>query len=1598
MKSDILFRQSCIAFLIIGLFTVFGRPLSCLAEMPAPHLADLQQTVTELASYGDRSTGSSGEKRAAEYILHRFSLATSGQTGKLPFTLPVRKHGGSTLMVGEQRMELHPLYYNAITPQNLPAEGIQGPLLYVGKGELRDFNGLDIRGSIVLMDFDSGTNWLNAANLGAQALIYLDSGQSFKELFTEKQELTPIQFPCFWIPKKRLSQLYPDLAPGKIAEQIRLQSAVQWQQHESDNIYAFFQGSDAQKKEQLIVVEAFFDASQNVADTAPGADEALSIASLLQLADYLHNHPPQHSFLLLATSGHDQELAGMREMVWSLTSTGKMFRTISKQQRQELKTRTAYLKTLSAFLQHKAVAENSTSFGDSIRESLKLKIDELSNRLMSMRMQEQSSLITAKVQQLADTRIKLRRISWKKDFSSLNPEELEVLVSLAQKAQELHTGVIRELKADRKRLEQQREFRSLVLEYEPRLFVSLHLSSHGDGLAAFNQGFMYPLRERINRTGSYREFHQILHQAVSQEKTPFPFISTLRPDRLHPWEDLLPDKPHLGGEVTALAGLPGITLATTGDSRCWWGTPFDQIHNIQWQKVTQQHQVLEHLITALDRSDLSVSNSLRNGFATVTGKTSLLLHGELFAEQPAPGSILLIYQGPARYHLQANSQGQFLLKGVADKKHVQDKVIFEGYIFSTKDGAVLGAIDKKLTGKAAYRLKMQRQDMRTDLIMFNCSQTTIFNLLEPRSLRYLTKLQLIDGAREAPPVRYWYSRIDTRSSTIASLFLEPETRMKLTLSDTLLDKKLILTNGSSETPMGNGYKVSAHPSLHHTSYLVARDMWALLAPRIRNLEQHGIFDEYINALQEQGLAALKKSHQALQDKRYDRMFANATASWALADRVYTHVEQTQKDVLFGVLFYIALFVPFAFCMERLLFAYTSIYKRIIAFTGILVLLIALIANVHPAFKLAYSPTVVIIAFFIIGLSFLVTLIIFFRFEQQMIMLQRRASMTKATELSSWKAFTAAFYLGVSNLNRRKMRTGLTCLTLIILTFTIMSFTSVSSTRRQNELHFAEQGSYTGYLLKDMAWNDLPRQTLTMFSSLFDSQVTVGPRIWYSNEDLTRSADIQLRMTNNQFTIQGLIGLSSQEPQISRLHETLVAGRWFNPDERNVILLPEKLAHRANIHPGIAGKDSIVLWGVSFQVVGLFSEDGFRQHPDLDEEIITPVVFPSQSVRELSDEEQEAMESGEDIQTYQGRYRHIDPDQIAIIPADTLLAMGGMLKSIALIIPEQAKDNSLSFLSDRFNFTLFRSDQNGVSVFHASDAMSYSGMPNIIIPLLISILIVLNTMISSVFERKKEIGIYTSVGLAPRHVSFLFIAEAMAFAIISVVLGYLLAQTLAGFLADTPLWQGITVNYSSTAGVAAMFLVMAVVLLSVIYPSKVAASIAIPDVNRSWVMPAPENDAITLTLPFLMRYHEHHSICGFLYEYFSTHQDVSHGLFSTGPIEIVETCQLTALGLQRLPMAEDCLHIRAKVWLAPFDFGIMQWVDLSFCHAREGKDFLEISVVLNRRSGEAGVWKRVNTSFVHSLRKQLLIWRSLHDNDKKHYAQLLLHTAGQEGQQ
>lgn len=980
----------------------------------------------------------------------------------------------------------------------------------------------------------------------------------------------------------------------------------------------------------------------------------------------------------------------------------------------------------------------------------------------------------------------------------------------------------------------------------------------------------------------------------------------------------------------------------------------------------------------------------RLGIADLDGDAQFIRHGELFPEQPAPGTIIQAYQGPAVYFAMADTNGRFSFNGICDKKNTFHKVVLEGYRFDPQTGDVIWAIDKKQTGKDNYRVKMNRRYMETDLVMFTARQITFFDLLEPRTFNYMTRLDMFDGRRDTVPMRYWYSRIDTRDSTMAALFVEPDTPVKFTLSDTLLTRKLILTNGNSQTPNGKGYLTTRKEDVLPTEYSVAHDMWQLLAPRIHNLESHGVVNDRIDQLRQEGLTYLQTAKEALAVYNYSDFVENSRASWALAGRVYSDVQNTQKDVLVGVLFYIALFVPFAYCLERVLFAFADIHKRILGFLGILCAVIGVVYFVHPAFQLTYSPLVVILAFFIVGLSAMVSLIIFFRFEKEMQSLQRRSQhMAEEKDVSRWKAFTSAFVIGVSNLRRRPIRTVLTCVTLVILTFTIMSFTAVKSVRQSTDVLFSKTAPYKGVLVKAMGWNTLPPLAEDILTNAFADRATGSPRLWLETPERTEAVYVPLKRDQHFAQARGMVGLGAQDPLFPEgISQSLVGGRWFTPNENNVCLLPLVLAKRLGIDPKNP-EGAIDVWGTEFQVIGCFDGQAFNKITDLDGEPLTPAIYPNEMVVEMNETEMEALESGEDVRSFQGRYQHEDASRIILAPACTVRTMGGNFKAIAVVpnSPDGVRSLARSMV-DRFGLTLFAGTDKGTYVYQASDAINYSGVPNIIIPLLIAVFIVLNTMIASVYERKKEIGIYTSIGMAPTHVAYLFVAEAVAFAVISVVIGYLVAQTAAGLLAGTSIWAGMTANYSSLAGIAAMILVILVTLLSVIYPARVAANIAIPDVNRSWTMPKTDGNKMVVTLPFLLRYHEQENIGGFLMTYLEAHKDVSHGMFSSDAIDCLYACPVPKTITSNKNAQKPCLTVKARVWLAPFDFGVKQTTELVFCPAQSAPDFLEIQVRIVRETGEEDMWLRINKNFLNAIRKQLLVWRSLREDAKPRFGQIL----------
>jgi hypothetical protein len=327
--------------------------------------------------------------------------------------------------------------------------------------------------------------------------------------------------------------------------------------------------------------------------------------------------------------------------------------------------------------------------------------------------------------------------------------------------------------------------------------------------------------------------------------------------------------------------------------------------------------------------------------------------------------------------------------------------------------------------------------------------------------------------------------------------------------------------------------------------------------------------------------------------------------------------------------------------------------------------------------------------------------------------------------------------------------------------------------------------------------------------------------------------------------------------------------------------------------------------------------------------------------------------------------------------------GGTLRSIGVRFDEDVDGRPLleDFLA-RVAVTLFagiRDPVTGeveVSSYTSVGLTAIEGLGAVFVPLVIGALIVLNTMLGAVYERLREIGVYSSVGLAPTHIALLFLAEACVYAVIGVTLGYILGQGLGKLLLDVNFIQGMELNYSSTAAISAALMVMAVVLLSTLYPARIAATSAVPDTVRRWVPPAPDGDHWEFDFPFTVGVAEVRGLGGFLASYFRSYSEGSTGDFNAEKVRLITGVEGAGAGDYSLQLL---------TWLAPFDMGVSQYLQLDFTPSPVAS-IHRVEVFIERVSGETASWQRLNQRFMNALRKQFLLWHTFTEEAKAYHRQ------------
>jgi hypothetical protein len=510
---------------------------------------------------------------------------------------------------------------------------------------------------------------------------------------------------------------------------------------------------------------------------------------------------------------------------------------------------------------------------------------------------------------------------------------------------------------------------------------------------------------------------------------------------------------------------------------------------------------------------------------------------------------------------------------------------------------------------------------------------------------------------------------------------------------------------------------------------------------------------------------------------------------------------------------------------------------------------------------------------------------------------------------------------------------------------------------------------------------------------------IAPRAWHVSSRVEEYVTYEVSAASGEYRrsrVEGFVGLSAREPEVTQVDRSLAFGRWLAPGETNTCIVPQEMATVLGVSENNLGKVKLRFLGDTFTPVGVFRQQtvgavgsqfpAFDDVRDLNDAPLTPATFQfDRPVYRRKDEEVETAGAATE------KYTYMRANNVVVIPFETAREHGGTIRSVAAVPAREIEgglDSRLEGLMTGWSIALYaglsaeESGGRAAYLYSSIGASSLSNVDNLLIPIVIAGLIIFNTMLGSVYEREKEIWTYSSVGLSPVHISALFIAESCVYAVVGSIAGYLLGQVV---IFATGGQSGLMVNYSSMSTVFAVFLVMAVTVGSSVYPAMRAHKLATPDLARTWQVAEPQGDLWELSLPFIITSSEAPAFNAYMKDFFEYHSEESVGKFFAKDVR---------LEISRGSRSEAGYSIRFDCWLAPYDFGVSQVVELQTYFAEvdaEGiepeEDEMTFRMIIHRLSGDDASWWRTNRVFLNTLRKTFLIWRILKPEDREMYEKM-----------
>ncbi|MCX7803799.1 MAG: FtsX-like permease family protein [Planctomycetota bacterium] len=1577
-----------------------------------------------IGKFPARRAGGVDNPRIERWVADLFT-STGLSRGEITFDSPVYIPAPARAILPDgSSIRLYSLLPNMVEPCNLPGGRWEGRLVYAGTGMPGDMNGADMTGSAALMEFNCGNRWLHPVTIGARIVIFIEPEEMVRQEAALKTANAPLAVPRYLAPAADAEKLRAACrGGGGTSIRIEQEGRSVWRNAEMRALWVAVPGTTFPN--EVVHIQTYLDCESVAPEMAPGAQSALNLALLFRLLDGSLRTRPARTLVFSVVNAHCNALMGEREYCWYAFAPDELLAQEKEYWEAELDREEAirriYEDTSDENIERlrtgkDTVAGKSFSSKDPVQKRLTSLLNEHRRRLTTiyLRMkdprigEEEKGKLAAEEKTIAAEKewvVRLlglfRRFGQKvrvKELTATERARLEALFrELAVKAVG-NAGLVRR-RLDR--IVKNSAIRAALAGKTSVLYVPLDLSFGNDRVGFFYQGSDLPDQKKWADGLSRFAAHSV---EISRDLCGRIGIADRLEDTMRK-KNGLPLECHLGATIPLASSVahvfraPGAAMATTEDLRPYEFTPHDVIGRVPGRNVGAIFEFIEKYLPVLAahpeladwynkaadpewESAVGIEMRRVDPFATTVPEERLenclaLVH--VAAGPRATGGWTGHVSSQAV--LMTDARGEAVIRGAA----VAVSVPTQGFRYDPDFHRVTNVVDFG-RGENRFASTIPRVRGWTTRIMtaFDCVKYDLVGLYDPATMMPAAEVDVIDAAQESVPMYYAASnvrpvtsrkKIPSGSDGAACVFMEPDVPFKLRFGGGLL------LYSDELKPTGCG--ILPGRALGPVPFRAVLDSYLLTSDRQRLLREKDVADRASEEALAEARRLLDGAEAAKAAGDNGRFMALAGEAAGIMYRSYKGTLGTTNDMIKAVVAFMLLVIPFCYFLMELVSPWTTVNARIGMFMGIFAVMVAGLALLHPAFQISRTPLVVIVAFVMLGLALFVSGILCVQFHSEMGRAVEEMQQAESAEPPRWRLGGVAFSVGVNNMRRRRIRTSLTCATVVLVTFTMLSVMSVRQHLEPAMARIKEACPYDGFLYMRPGLMEIRAPVELLRANIESGGGRTAGRVWAQRLDQHGGyLPYIVRLAGSEKTLQAkvLLGLEAAEDGfIERMPVVTEPRRWFSADAgaREAMLTRETAAFLGITPDNFRGR-KLIIRGVELELIGLLDDDRFAAIRDISGVPLLPFEqTPAMTAQAQAEEKMAEI----DVSGPPPGGQALQPRHVVVVNAGFALSLTGegAWRTIAARYPDSAAAWREANRLIRFHRTrtyvgitspVERGEglppiAPGLYAIATSAGTAVGGAARVIVPLVLAATIILNTMLGAVMERRKEVAIYNAIGLNPTHVFVFFLAEAVVFGMIGSVAGYLIAQALGKAITFFNLLPGLHMNYSSLSVVLVIFIAIGTVLISTAYPAWMATRAAVPSGQARWSLAAPEGDEIRLDFPFSYDGKRVLGACAFLKDYIDQNTEASTGKF---------LAQDGAYSMARRADGIPIYRIKYRISPIPFDLAVIQDMEIEAYYNERVRRHM-IGLRLRRLNGDRSHWIAVNQPFLEGLRKRLLVWRS-----------------------